>query len=108
MTIIKSLTLKDVIETLSIYNIEHCRFPHNYMAKFVDEIPTITGMVLDDRKLIMIDNEQGQEETKETVIHELLHCKHYKLGDLKGYANIERYVEKETSLTYKLLYGHKL
>jgi len=108
MTIIKSLTLKDVIETLSIYDIEHCRFPHNYMAEVYEEIPLIYGMILDERKLILIDNEQGQEETKETVIHELLHAKHYRLGNLKGYKNIEKHVEKETSLTYKLLYGHKL
>ncbi len=102
----ETLTLKDVIEVLIAYNIEHCRFPHNYMIEYFGEeaVPEIHGLALDDEKLILIDKEQGFEALRETIIHELLHAKHYKKGDLRG-KDIEVVVEKETSLTYKELYG---
>ena len=101
------LTLKDTINILSMYDIEHCRFPHNYIADVVDDIPRLNGLVLGDKRLILIDREQPIELAKEVVIHELLHCKHYELGDLSGFNRIENYIKQETDLTYKLLYGHK-
>ena len=102
------LTLKDVIETLAIYDIEHCRFPHNYLADAGMDIPNIAGLCINDKKLILIDKEQGDEELKETIIHELIHAKHYKKGDLKNNRNyIERHVQAETVMTYLKLYGVK-
>ncbi len=101
----KTLKLKEVIETLSSYDLKHCIFPHNYAAEAGYDVPIFRGLAMDDKKLILIDIEQGLEEKRETVIHELIHTKHYRLGDLKS--KIEKIVEKETFLTYKLLYGHK-
>ena len=105
--LIKPLTLRNVIDALVIYDIEHCRFPHNYLTAIISEIPPLGGLALADKKLILIDSEQGEETTREIIIHELLHCKHYQIGDLKGFNSIERQVQKETNLTYKLLYGVK-
>jgi len=102
----KPLTLKDVIETLIVYDIEHCRFPHNYLADVNYEIPRIEGLAMDDNKLILINKELCDEEKRHVVIHELLHTKHYRIGDLKG-KNIEKVVEAETVLTYLKLYGVK-
>lgn len=109
MTLIKKLTLKDVVEVLAIYDLEHCRFPHNYMSELYNDVPIIRGMAVGSKKLILLDREQNTEQMKETLIHELIHCKHFQLGDLKDTGNIvEKHVDKETALTYKLLYGHKL
>ena len=103
----KTLNLKDVIETLTYYNLEHSRFPHNYMIDNLD-VPIIGGMALDDRKLILIDKELPLESGREIVIHELIHTKHYRNGDLPRNINtIERIVQRETEMTYKKLYGHK-
>jgi len=104
--VLEKLTLKDVIETLIVYQIEHCRFPHNYLEKAGYDIPIIHGLAMDDKKLILIDKEQCCEEKRESVIHELIHTKHYKLGDLKG-GNMEKVVQSETVLTYLQLYGVK-
>jgi len=108
---INELSLKDVIETLIIYNIEHCRFPYNYLREYFNntkyKLPEIRGLAMDDKKLILIDKEQGDERKRETIIHELIHTKHYRLGDLQP-KNIERVVQSETLLTYYKLYGVKL
>ncbi len=102
----KPLTLKDVIDSLVIYDIEHCRFPHNYLAEVGVDIPIIGGMALDDRKKILIDIELPQEEMREVIIHELIHTKHYRLGDLPRNINqLEKHVEFETKLTYNKLYS---
>ena len=102
----KTLNLKDVIETLTLYDLEHCRFPHNYMIDM--DIPMVGGMALDDRKLILIDKELPTESMKEVVIHELIHTKHYRDGDLPRNINtIEKIVQRETELTYKKLYGYR-
>jgi len=103
------LSLKDVIESLVIYDIEHCRFPHNYMAEYFpkNRVPLIRGMAIDDKKLILIDKEQCQELSRETIIHELIHTKHYRIGDLEQ-KNVETIVEAETDLTYLNLYGVKI
>jgi len=106
--LIRALTLKEAIEALAIYNIEHCRFPHNYFAETGDfgDIPELHGLVLDDRRLILIDKEQGIEEIKESVIHELIHAKHFMKGDLpSNIKTIERRVIAETTLTYSKLFG---
>ncbi len=104
--VLRTLILKDVIETLVSYNIEHTRFPHNYIRDYIGEdiVPEIHGLAIDDKKLILIDKEQCVEDIRETVIHELIHTKHYRKGDLKG-REIEDVVKKETELTYKELYG---
>jgi len=103
----KTLTLKDVIDTLVYYDLEHCRFPHNYLAEDY-QIPKIRGLTLDDKKLILIDKEQSIEVVKEILIHELLHIKHYALSDLPRNMNqIEKIIQKETELTYKKIYGFK-
>ena len=106
---IEELTLKDVIESLVYYDIEHCRFPHNYMAEYFgrSRVPIIKGMCLDDKKLILIDREMGEENTKQAVIHELLHTKHYRIGDLEQ-REVETIVKAETNLTYLNLYGVKV
>lgn len=107
--ILHSLTLKDVIETLVTYDIEHCRFPINYMYEYIGEEKGFHGLAMDDKKLILINKELGNEEIRETIIHELLHTRHYRLADLTRNPNlIEKIVEKETNLTYKKLYGIKL
>jgi len=100
---LEELTLKDVIETFVRYDIEHSRFPHNYIYEDAD-MPIIRGLVMDDEKLILLDQDQCDESMREAVIHELLHTKHFRLGDLRG-RDIERVVYKETELTYKKLYG---
>jgi len=100
-----TLTLKDVIETLVTYDINHSLFPHNYMVDYFNDVPIIRGLAIDDKKLILIDSEQGNEEMRETIIHELIHTKHYRLGDLRS--QIEKIVQDETVLTYKMLYGVK-
>ena len=97
------LDLKEVIETLSTYNIEHTRFPHNYLAEVGYEVPIVRGMAIDDKKLILLDKEQGKEEMRQTVIHELIHTVHFRRGDLRS--GIERIVQKETRSVYKHLYG---
>ncbi len=103
----KTLTLKDVIDTFVSYDLEHSRFPHNYMLDNLD-IPIIGGMAIDDKKLILIDKELPTETMREVIIHELIHTKHYRLGDLPRDINtIERIVHKETGLVYKKLYGNK-
>lgn len=106
MTKIKTLTLKEVIETLVLYDLEHTRFPHNYLAEFDYSVPTIRGLCMDDKKLILIDREQCREDMRETIIHELLHSRHYQLGDLTT-RQTERIVNEETAFTYKKLYGVK-
>ena len=101
----KILTLKDTIESLSIYNLNHCLFPHNFVAEELgyDELH---GLILCGRKQILIDKEQPTEIVKEAVIHELIHARHYQKGDLRHNINyIERIVQRETELTYKKLYG---
>jgi len=103
--ILEELTLKDVIEALIFYDIEHCRFPHNYIAGS-DDIPRLRGLTLDDKRLILINREQGTEELRETIIHELHHIKHFRLGDLENNnRKIEAVVRAETAKTYKKLYG---
>lgn len=103
----KTLTLKDVINTLTYYDLEHCRFPHNYMIDNMD-VPIVGGMALDDRKLILIDKDLPTESSKEVVIHELIHTKHYRDGDLPRNINtIEKIVQRETEMTYKKLYGYR-
>lgn len=101
-----SLTLKDVIETLVTFDIEHSRFPVNYIPEYFGEQKGFLGLAMDDKKLILINKELGLEEMRETIIHELLHVNHYRKGDLKGNM-IETIVEKETDLTYKKLYEMK-
>lgn len=104
---LETLTLKDVIETLAVYDVEHCRFPHNYIADFTDN-DEIHGLVLDDKKLILIDYEQCIEVIREAVIHELIHAKHYRKGDLKrDFKYIEKIVKAETVMIYEKLYGVK-
>ena len=106
--VLKELTLKDVIETLIWYNVEHCRFPHNYLADFVADMPVVGGLTLDDKKLILINKEESDENRREVVIHELLHTAHFRRGDLpRDIKKIEKIVEAETELTYKKLYGAK-
>ena len=97
------LSLKDVIETLTIYDIKHTIFPHNYIAGVNDNIPIIRGVALRDRKLILLDEEQNMREMRGTVIHELIHAKYYKLGNLRK--NVERIVDGETKRTFMKLYG---
>ncbi|MFC1625319.1 hypothetical protein ACFL1O_00335 [Patescibacteria group bacterium] len=102
------LTLKDVIEALAIYDVEHCRFPHNYFAETdaFGKIPELHGMVIDDQKLILIDDEQGTEIIKQTVVHELLHARHFMVGDLPHNNKIiEKVVNTETDITYLKLFG---
>lgn len=107
--ILHPLTLKDVIETLITYDIEHCRFPINYMYEYVGERKGFMGLAMDDKKLILINQELGNEEMRETIIHELLHVNHYRLADLPRNPDlIEKIVEKETDLTYKKLYKVKI
>ena len=103
---LEELTLKDVIETLVTYNYELCRFPHNYMAERGFDVPEVKGLAIDDKKLILIDREQSIEDMRETIIHEFLHTKHYRQGDLK-IKEIERIIEKETKLTYEKLYDKR-
>lgn len=103
---LEELTLKEVIETLVTYNIEHTRFPHNYLLDLYEEMPFIYGLSMDDRKLILINQELSDEEKRETIIHELIHTKHYRLGDLKS-RECEKIVQLETIKTYKSLYGIK-
>ena len=67
----------------------------------------IGGICSDDKKLILIDKDIGMEMARSVIIHEILHAKHFRLGDLSG-RNIERVVEKETSETYYKLYGIKI
>ena len=101
-----SLTLKDVIETLVTYDIEHCRFPCNHVTDYFGIETQLKGLAMDDKKLILINQELGLEEMREVIIHELLHTLHYRLSDLPSKPNlIEKIVEKETNLTYKKLYG---
>ena len=105
---LKELTLADVIETLIHYDVEHCRFPHNYLAEFVKGIPELGGWALDDKKLILINKEECDERRREIVIHELLHTVHFRRGDLpRDIKKIEEIVEAETELVYKKLYGNK-
>ena len=103
---LEELTLKDVIETLVTYNYELCRFPHNYAAEVGYDIPIISGLAMDDKKLILVDKEQCCERIRETIIHEFIHTKHYRKGDLRR-GEIENIIEKETNLTYEKLYGGK-
>lgn len=97
------LNLKEVIETLSTYNIEHCKFPHNYMVDFGYDIPFIRGLAMDDKKLILINNEQSIEDIRESIIHELIHTVYFRKGNLRK--NIERTVQGETKKIYKKIYG---
>ncbi|MBU4480432.1 hypothetical protein KKG48_03260 [Patescibacteria group bacterium] len=105
---LEPLTLKDAIETLIVYDVEHCRFPHNYLAGHFGhgKIPSMGGLALDPRKLILVDRERGTEAKRMIIIHELLHTKHFRKGDLKNNMKfIEDVVEGETKLTYAKLYG---
>ena len=108
MTLIQlqELTTRDIIETLVTYNIEHCRFPHNYAAVAGYDIPLLRGLAMDDKKLILIDKDLTTEYAREIIIHELLHTKHFRLGDLtmKG---AERQIIRETNYTYEKIYGVK-
>jgi hypothetical protein len=105
----KHLTLKDAIEVLAIYNLEHCRFPHNYFSETeFGDIPKLRGATIDDKRLILIDIEQGIEQTKEAVIHEILHGKHFIKGDLPNdQRRREKAVDVETDVVYLKLYGVK-
>ncbi|MHA1302355.1 MAG: hypothetical protein ACTSPI_01450 [Candidatus Heimdallarchaeaceae archaeon] len=101
------LNLKDVIETLLVYNIEHTKFPHNYFAEIDENTKVLGGLAMDDKKLILIDQDTGNEEMREIIIHELIHTKHFRKGDLRGMKSIEDHVDAETALTYLKLYGVK-
>ncbi|MFH1978875.1 MAG: hypothetical protein ABII97_00595 [Patescibacteria group bacterium] len=105
---VETLALREVIDILAHYDLEHCRFPHNYLADTGLGIPELRGLVVDDKKLILISNELGFEEARETIVHELLHCKHFLRGDLPhNIKRIEKVVEQETIATYYELYGNK-
>ena len=70
------------------------------------DIPRFAGLTMDDKNLILLDKEQGIEEMKETIIHEFIHTKHFRKGDIgKGRNTIEKYVQAETVMTYLELYG---
>ncbi|MCG2695043.1 hypothetical protein L6261_03110 [Candidatus Parcubacteria bacterium] len=103
--LLETITLEEVINILTFYGIEHCRFVSNYIADDLD-IPTLHGLTIDNRKLILIDKEQCIEKTREAVICELIRVKHHFKGDLPKKSKIVNdTVEAETKLTYKEIYG---
>lgn len=69
----------------------------------IKKIPHLEGLILHDKKIILLDEEQGIMESRYTIIHELLHGKHYLEGNLKK--NKEPRIIAETQLTYEKLYG---
>ncbi|MCK5624992.1 hypothetical protein KAI04_04070 [Candidatus Pacearchaeota archaeon] len=101
---LEELTVKDIIETFVTYDLEHCKFPHNYFIEVMSRIPRIEGVTLDDQKLILINNENGLEKTRQVIIHELLHTKHYRQGNLE-LKRIEKQVVAETKFNYMKIYG---
>lgn len=103
---LEQLTLKDVIETFTTYNLRHVDFPHNFLAQTGADIPEIDGLTLDDKKIIYINTDTSLEYRRAVLIHEFLHTKHYRQGDLPR-SKTESVVEKETKLTYYDLYGVK-
>ncbi len=92
------LTLKDMIESLMMYSLEHCLFPQNFGSKKIRTVDS--GIIDDERKIIYIDKEQTQEETRKTLIHEFLHAKYFRLGK----RDTEKKVDRETEIVYKKLY----
>jgi hypothetical protein len=100
------LTIEDMLDILCEYTISFERFPHNYLADAFEEIPTIDGLAIDDKKQIIVNKELCNEEKKKTLLHELYHCYHYMKGDLYGLGmkKEEAVVHRETNEHFKKLY----
>ena len=100
---LETLTMRDIIETLVTYNVRHVPFPHNY----VQGAAKYNGLICDDKKTIFLNEEMAKEITRAVIIHEFLHDKHYRIGNLCDERRIESVVKKETIETYKQIYGVK-
>lgn len=98
--------LKNIINVLAIYDIKHCEFPINLMLEFMKK-PKMAGLAVDDKKTLYIDTAQGLTETREAVVHEILHAHHYLIGDLdtKTMKKIESQIERETDKIIERVYG---
>lgn len=99
---IRELALKDVVEILTEYTIEHSYFPERYYRK---KYPS--GIILPERKLILTDKEEGIESKRYSIIHELLHAMHCNFGDLGDLTEKtgEIIIDAETEIMYEKLYG---
>jgi uncharacterized protein YjaZ len=82
------MELKDVLDVLCRYYIKHTDFPINHMSSLLDDDEgnsfVLKGLAIDDKKLILIDKEQGLENMRETILHELYHGHFYMNGQLHG------------------------
>lgn len=103
----KELTLKDIIDVLCHYDLEHSKFPSNYVAEISEDIPIIYGMACDDKRKIFIDEEAAYETMREVVLHEIYHCHHFLKGDLDGvpHSKMEKIVTREAKDHVKKLYS---
>ncbi|MFC1625318.1 hypothetical protein ACFL1O_00330 [Patescibacteria group bacterium] len=103
---LESLTLRDVIDALaSGYKFKYSEFPHNLVKETFD-LPLMTELVVDDEKLVLINERLGIEHTRSAIVHAFIHIKHFLRGDLPHKGDIcEDTVNAETDLTFKELYG---
>ena len=83
------LTIEDVIEIVSEYQVIHINTPCDY-----------NGICFGDARVIFIDRELESRERIKTVIHELYHARHF----IHRESNSERQVRSETDRTMGELY----
>jgi len=92
------LTLKDVIDILSVYSIEQKDFPENLV---VGEEQKLNLAYCDhEGRTIYIDKNVSVQRQKEIILHELVHAWLH----LKGKRDSEKTVNRHTKKIYKELY----
>lgn len=100
------LELRDVIDVLARYEINHQYIPPIPIPNLPPDKPQwflVLGNTMPDEKQIGINDVVGIEYRKLPVIHELVHAFWYE----KGFANhSEDEVDKESRKIYRKLYGY--
>lgn len=92
----KELATKDIIEILSEFDLRHVP----YMD---DGTYELNGMVVKDRKLILISDSNLRSGRYSTIIHELLHAKDILFNDDSS----ERFMKTRTDRAYQQIFNRK-
>lgn len=93
------LNIKDIIDILCEYDLKHQEFPGNLLANDDNEI--IYGIADDNDKTIHINKIQNLNEKRNTVIHELVHCKCYRYNPSTTENEIRKYANKMYMKLYR-------
>ena len=92
------MTLKDVIEALVHYSLNHITMPPPDI--YHREAKELAGYCDHDKAAIYIDTEMGLMDKRQVIIHELAHA----INHCKGISDEEDTIDIETIVTFKELY----